>query len=169
MGEMRSTTIPVLIAWGSAWLGVVLVTGCAKPEPTQPKKTPKQLPPAVKAAMERGDKALSNNDRKAAIAAYSEAIKLDGNLKRAYVNRGVAYNELGELQKALADFTKAIELDPTDSYPYEQRAQVYRKLGEVAKADADKEKAFQLREKRRDQIREDKKKWMESKSKSKKT
>jgi len=150
-----------------AYVGAGLLVGCSKAEPTPQQAARKQLSPAVKSALQRGDDALKRNDRQTAIAAYTEAIKLDAKLKRAYVGRGVAYNELGEIRKALEDFTKAIELDPEDSYPYEQREKVYRKLGEHAKADADKEKAFALREKRRNQIRQDRKKWMESKNKGK--
>jgi len=151
----------------AAYVAVVLLGGCSKTEPPPQRAARKQLSPAVKSALQRGDEALKKNDRQTAIAAYTEAIKLDAKLKRAYVGRGVAYNELGEIRKALEDFTKAIELDPEDSYPYEQREKVYRKLGEHAKADADKEKAFALREKRRNQIRDDRKKWMESKNKGK--
>ena len=39
-----------------------------------------------------------------------------------YFHRGVAYKELGDLQKATSDFTKVIELDPDNSRGFSRKA-----------------------------------------------
>jgi len=119
-----------------AWvLAAAVVAGCAG-----------QLPDE---ALKRGDKHAMDGNQKKAIAAYSEAIKLDPNCKKAYVCRAMAYNESGEPKKALKDFSKAIELDSRDSYPYEQRASIYRRVfNEEDKAKADEEIAAAIRQKR---------------------
>jgi len=45
-----------------------------------------------------------------AIADYSEAIRLDPKLATAYVNRGRASQDLGEVDRAMADFAQAKKL-----------------------------------------------------------
>ena len=48
-----------------------------------------------------------------AIAAYTQAIKLDPKYALAYNNRGYTYKALGQSAKAAADFAQASKLDPT--------------------------------------------------------
>jgi tetratricopeptide (TPR) repeat protein len=45
-----------------------------------------------------------------AIACFTEAIRINPDYAKAYYNRGVAYEELGEKAKAATDFAKAKEL-----------------------------------------------------------
>src|SRR6218665_3552481 len=51
-------------------------------------------------------------DFKNAIISYDSAIALNLKYKEAYYFRGMAYQELEELNRAISDFNKAIELDP---------------------------------------------------------
>jgi tetratricopeptide (TPR) repeat protein len=44
-----------------------------------------------------------------------------------YFHRGVAYKELGDLQKATSDFAKVIELDPDNSRGFSRKARNYSK------------------------------------------
>jgi tetratricopeptide (TPR) repeat protein len=47
-----------------------------------------------------------------AIADYSEAIRIDGELSGAYTGRGLAYEGKAEVDKARADYRKALTLAP---------------------------------------------------------
>lgn len=47
-----------------------------------------------------------------AIADYSEAIRIDGELSGAYTGRGLAYEGKAEIDKARADYRKALTLAP---------------------------------------------------------
>jgi tetratricopeptide (TPR) repeat protein len=47
-----------------------------------------------------------------AIADYSEAIRIDGDLNGAYTGRGLAYEGKAEVDKAKADYRKALALAP---------------------------------------------------------
>jgi len=48
-----------------------------------------------------------------AIADYSEALRIDGDLVGAYAGRGLAYEGRAEVEKAKADYRKALTLGPT--------------------------------------------------------
>jgi len=114
--------------------------------------------PEVDRALQLGDKYLAEGNRKKAFAAYTKAAKLDPYCKKAFVCRGMLYNEVGKPEKALREFTKAIKIDPNDSYPYEQRALIYRNaLDDPAKAEADEERAFQIRQQQREKVRQSQK------------
>jgi tetratricopeptide (TPR) repeat protein len=53
-----------------------------------------------------------------AIADYTQAIKLDPNLRAAYHERGGAYAGKGMYDRAIEDYNVAIRLDPNDAYAY---------------------------------------------------
>jgi tetratricopeptide (TPR) repeat protein len=55
---------------------------------------------------------LSKGEHDKAIAAYSEAIKLDPKYSFSYVGRGDVYLAQGDLKRALSDFDVAARLDP---------------------------------------------------------
>jgi tetratricopeptide (TPR) repeat protein len=90
-------------------------------------------PSAAAAAFEQGYAAHRKGNFSAAIADYSEAIRLDPNYARAYSNRGLAYQAKRDLNHAIADFTAAIRLSPTLSAAYLNRG-----IAIMAKGDADK-------------------------------
>ncbi len=79
-----------------------------------------------------------------AVACFDEAIRMDGDLGKAYRDRGIAYLSLGEETKALADFSAAIRLDPKDARAYWNRGIVYRRKHMDREADADFRKAKHL-------------------------
>ncbi|MGO8691612.1 MAG: tetratricopeptide repeat protein, partial [Thermoguttaceae bacterium] len=66
--------------------------------------------PAAEAG-QKGRSCLSRQDYDAAIAAFTEAIRLDPKKADAYYGRGVAYANQGQYDKEIADCTKAIRLD----------------------------------------------------------
>ena len=75
-----------------------------------------------------------------AIAAYSEAIRLDPDSAQALYNRGQAYFTIGEPEKSVPDFTRAIEVDPADrqvALAYAGRAMAYTLMGNDDEAQSD--------------------------------
>ena len=60
--------------------------------------------------IKKGQKFYIRGDWDAAIASFTEAIRLDPNLAWAYVNRGLAYSIKGDRRKARADYDKAKSL-----------------------------------------------------------
>ena len=43
---------------------------------------------------------------------YNKALEIEPTLAKAYINRGIAYSQLGQYEKAIADYEKGLELDP---------------------------------------------------------
>ncbi len=80
---------------------------------------------------------------------YSQCLKgapMAGEMASAiFINRGVAYYEIGEFDKALEDFTSATKYDPQEPTSYSDRAEIERKEGRSAQAIADLEQALRLR------------------------
>jgi len=84
-----------------------------------------------------------------AVAAYSEAIRLDPEWGDAYFFRGSVYARKDDFDRAVADFTRAIRLNPKDADAYNRRASAYDRKGEPGKAAADYSKAEQLTARRK--------------------
>jgi len=80
----------------------------------------------------------------AAIADYSQAIRLDRQFAAAYANRGNARATEGELGAALNDFDQALRLDPQLAAVYGNRGMVYLKLDQFDRAIADYDAALKL-------------------------
>ena len=57
----------------------------------------------------------------AAIAHFSEAIKMNPNHPKAYVDRASVRDKLGNIKGAIADLTKAIEINSKDEQSYNNR------------------------------------------------
>jgi tetratricopeptide (TPR) repeat protein len=64
-------------------------------------------------------------DPKKAIEYLNNAIKLQPDLATAYYNRGIAYSNLGRLQRAIEDYNEAIHLKPNDAEAYTNRGGAY--------------------------------------------
>jgi tetratricopeptide (TPR) repeat protein len=87
----------------------------------------------------------TTDDSEAAVRAFAHCIRLDPTHERAYVNRGLAYERLGNVQQAIEDFTRAITIDAGDAKLYYLRGLALRRLGVDAEALADLRKAADLR------------------------
>lgn len=80
----------------------------------------------------------------AAIADFTQALKLVPHDPVVLIARGNAHDSHGDKQKAIADYTEAIRINPGDAAPYFNRAAVYQELGEVTKAEVDYKKALEI-------------------------
>lgn len=88
------------------------------------------------------------NQWDAAIADYSEAIKLNPNHYIAHNGRGWMYIQRGELDKALADFDRSIEINrPNNALAFANRAEVRRRQNRLDEASADIAEALRLNDK----------------------
>ncbi|MES1990149.1 MAG: tetratricopeptide repeat protein [Pseudomonadota bacterium] len=89
-----------------------------------------------------------SGDMKAAVSLCTRAImsgELTGDdLIGAYINRGVAFRNLGEYQRAVNDYTAALKYAPNDAMIYANRANARRELGELKKALADADHAIAI-------------------------
>jgi tetratricopeptide (TPR) repeat protein len=87
------------------------------------------------------ESALQTNDLHQKIALYTTCIKHGGvpltDVSSAFNNRGVAYRQIGEIDKAFDDFSSAIDYDPNWGAAYVNRGRIYFNRREWAKADAD--------------------------------
>ena len=93
---------------------------------------------------QQGKKYTTAENADKAISYYSQAIKSNPKMAKAYNNRGIAYLLKKDFDKALADFNKAIKLDPKDGKAYNNRAIIYAYQGENLKAHQDLDKAKSL-------------------------
>ena len=92
------------------------------------------------------DVALSfqeKRDYEKAIAYYTRAIELNSQSAEAYVNRGAAYESMGNLDLALQDFNTALDLEPK-SEAYNNRANVHFRNRDYERAVQDYSKALEL-------------------------
>jgi lipoprotein NlpI len=72
-----------------------------------------------------------------AITDFSEAIRLNPLNTLAYINRGKAYQEQGELDRAIADYSEAIRLRPSSATAHYNRGNAFSLQGDFAPAIAD--------------------------------
>ncbi len=82
------------------------------------------------------------NDHKAAIELYDQAIKTDPDLPEAYIGRGAVLNRQEKYAEALKDYDKAIELDDGHILAYNGRANVKVRQNKYAEARLDFEKVM---------------------------
>ena len=86
----------------------------------------------------------NNGDHDRAIAAFSEAIRLDPNYAMAFNNRGVAHVNKGDNDRAIADYTEAIRLDPKYALAFLNRGIAFGKKGDIDRAITDFTEAIRL-------------------------
>jgi tetratricopeptide (TPR) repeat protein len=77
-------------------------------------------------------------------APYGKTEGFDGLASSIYIQRAVAYAQLGNAQNAIADLNRAIETQPTNAEAYLIRGSFYVELKEKEKAIADLNRAAQL-------------------------
>jgi tetratricopeptide (TPR) repeat protein len=86
----------------------------------------------------------AKSDQDAAIADYTQAIRLNPTRARTFQHRGVAYLEKNNTAAAIADLTEAIRLDPRADFAFSNRAEAYRRKGDLPRALADLDQAVRL-------------------------
>jgi len=87
----------------------------------------------------------TTDDCEGAIRAFALSIRLNPTYDRAYVNRGIAYEKLGNVQQAIEDYSRAIFVNPDDAKVYYLRGLALKRLGRDEEAVADIKKAAGLR------------------------
>ena len=113
-----------------------------------------QDPPAVDTALDRsadaaaifrgGQELARNGNYAAAIDAYNRTLDITPGAVGAYIARGNAAYELGQVQTARADFSRAIDLAPDLALPYLSRAAFYVRVREPRAALADVDAALAI-------------------------
>uniref|UniRef100_T1PII1 Stress-induced-phosphoprotein 1 n=1 Tax=Musca domestica TaxID=7370 RepID=T1PII1_MUSDO len=83
---------------------------------------------------EKGNKALNAEKFDEAVAAYTEAIALDGKNHVLYSNRSAAYAKAGKFAEALEDAEQTIKLNPTWAKGYSRKGAAAAGLGDYMKA-----------------------------------
>ena len=92
----------------------------------------------------QGSLKFLQNDYPGAIAAFSQAIKLNPKDTDAYNERGMARVTSGDLQGAIADYNQTISLQPSDAYAYMGRGFTKAKLQDKIGAIADINQAINI-------------------------
>ncbi len=91
-----------------------------------------------------GQVLVAQGDREGALALYDELVRLAPGEAKAWCNRGLVRNGLGEHEAAMADLSHALSLDPSLVMAYGARAQALIALGRAPEACADIVKAREL-------------------------
>ncbi len=87
-----------------------------------------------------------HTDPQKAIEYLNEAIRLKPAYAAAYLQRGIAYRDLGQHQRAIEDFNETIRLKPADlAEAYVNRGDVYVNLGQHQRAIEDFNEAIRLK------------------------
>jgi tetratricopeptide (TPR) repeat protein len=95
------------------------------------------------AAQSKGMAALRAKDFDKAIAAFSEAIRIEPKDPETFRDRARAYAEKGDLDKAIADHTEVIRLEPCPK-AYWSRGDIYVQKGDYGNAIADYTQVIRL-------------------------
>ena len=82
-------------------------------------------------------RAQKEPDSKKRTALYTEAAKYNPRLEIIFINRGVAYSELRQLDKAVADCGSALALNPENATALNNRGYYYQWLGKWKESKAD--------------------------------
>lgn len=101
---------------------------------------------AARERFERGMDLAQNDSLEAAIADFSEAIRLDPQFADAYVQRGQTLFKNGNVDRAIADFTKALQIDPRHIAAFKARGMAMLYKGDDDAAISDLTKAIQYAE-----------------------
>ncbi|MES1179734.1 MAG: tetratricopeptide repeat protein, partial [Hyphomicrobium sp.] len=92
----------------------------------------------------RGHANLVKGDTTAAIADFTEAVRLNPKSPSTFNRRGLAYRRAGELERAIDDYTTAVTLNPIYALAYNNRGYVYEAQGRTNDAIADFQAALLL-------------------------
>jgi tetratricopeptide (TPR) repeat protein len=92
----------------------------------------------------KGNEKASNKDYRVAMADYTQALKINPNDAKAYINRGNARDELGDKQGAITDYTQALKINPNYADAYYNRGIVRSELGDKQGAITDYTQALKI-------------------------
>ena len=98
----------------------------------------------AKDAFMAGNRFLAADEHGKAVAAYTEAVRLDSKLAYAFYGRGLAHGKLGKSDEAIGDFTAAIQLGAQTSACLPRRGEAYLRRGTIETALVDFNVAIQL-------------------------
>jgi tetratricopeptide (TPR) repeat protein len=121
-------TLGVLIPIAAIWLVVDYVASA---------------PERARASFQDGMRHMGSNDFAGAVGKFSDSIATSESAE-AYLQRGNAYQNLGQGEKALSDWGRAIAHDSSLAAAYTARATYYRTAGEHAKALPDLDQSLRL-------------------------
>lgn len=97
-----------------------------------------------KAAIDKGQKNVEENEYDRALSDYSKSIHLHARDASVYVGRANIYSIKGQFDSALTDYTRAIQLNDSDAPTYLNRAGAYILMKQFGKAISDYNKALSL-------------------------
>jgi tetratricopeptide (TPR) repeat protein len=80
----------------------------------------------------------------AAIDACTSIITLDPHNDGAFVNRGIAYRRIGDVERAIRDYDEAIRLNPRAADAFNNRGNAFRDRDELERALRDYDEAIRL-------------------------
>ncbi len=102
------------------------------------------MPKTAEEYFKRGNDYRNKNDLEKAIADYTEAVKLDPQLAKAFLNRAVVHFHLKDYDAAIADSTQAIKINPQYAEAYHNRGTAYGSKGNYTEALADIDQALKI-------------------------
>ena len=106
------------------------------------------VPQTAGVFLDRGITLASQGEFGAAIADFTEAIRLDPNNAAAYFNRALAYAHKGDYDRAIADYSQALAVAPLDPdkevFVYNKRGVAYHRKADYARARTDYTRVLQL-------------------------
>jgi lipoprotein NlpI len=94
--------------------------------------------------LKEGISHIDSKNYEGAISVLNNLISLDQNNYNAYVNRGIAYRELGRFGKSMNDFNKAIKINPKNALAYNERGYTAIVIKSYTKAIRDFTKAIAI-------------------------
>lgn len=80
----------------------------------------------------------------AAIEACTSIIFLDPRNDGAFVNRGIAYRRIGDIERAIKDYDEAIRLNPHAADAFNNRGNAFRTRDQLGRAMSDYDEAIRL-------------------------
>jgi tetratricopeptide (TPR) repeat protein len=101
-------------------------------------------PETASSHVTQGDAHHRRGDVDQAIAAYSEAIRLNPTLALVYKKRGDAYEDKDDFDQAIKDYSEAIRLNPKLALAYNNRGYAHYRNGDLDQAIADYSEAIRI-------------------------
>ena len=112
--------------------------------PPQEFKNSREMREQYAALVSQGHRSANNRDYDAAIAEYSEAIRLNSKDSQAFFARGLAFSNKGDNDRAITDYSEAIRLEPQYAAAFNNRGDAYANKGDYNRAISDYNEAIRL-------------------------